>query len=379
MSTRALRTWLGVHKWSSLACTAFMLLVCLTGLPLIFYEEILELGGSLPRPHAVPADTPAADLDAIVAAAQARHPERRVRFVSNEGDESPYWFVALNESADADPELDNFVTVDPHTAQVLNEPRFDEGFMHVMYHLHADLFAGLPGKLFLGGMGLLLVVSLVSGAVVYGPFMRKLPFGTVRHERALRTRWLDLHNLLGIVTLAWALVIAGTGVINSWADVLFRAWQASELAAMGAPYRDTAPPARPGPVQPAVQAALATDPEWELDFVAFPGTPFSTPHHYAVYLRGASPLSARLLRPVLVDARTGQVIASRPLPWYLTALLVSRPLHFGDYGGIPLKVLWALLDLVTIAVLGSGVYLWLARGAGRLDARIAALQASGAP
>ncbi|MDB5973481.1 MAG: putative rane protein [Nevskia sp.] len=39
---------------------------------------------------------------------------------------------------------------------------------------------------------------------------------------------------------------------------------------------------------------------------------------------------------------------------------MSRPLHFGDYGGLPLKLIWALLDLVTIAVLGSGLYLWLA-------------------
>jgi len=40
---------------------------------------------------------------------------------------------------------------------------------------------------------------------------------------------------------------------------------------------------------------------------------------------------------------------------------MSRPLHFGDYGGLPLKILWALLDLLAIAVLVSGIYLWFAR------------------
>ncbi len=43
------------------------------------------------------------------------------------------------------------------------------------------------------------------------------------------------------------------------------------------------------------------------------------------------------------------------------ALLLSQPLHFGDYGGLPLKIIWALLDIVTIIVLGSGFYLWLAK------------------
>ncbi len=40
---------------------------------------------------------------------------------------------------------------------------------------------------------------------------------------------------------------------------------------------------------------------------------------------------------------------------------VSRPLHFGDYGGLPLKIIWALLDLITIIVLVSGIYLWAAK------------------
>ena len=83
--------------------------------------------------------------------------------------------------------------------------RFDEGFMYVMLKLHVDLFAGLPGKLFLGFMGLLLLVAIVSGVVLYAPFMRKLEFGDgAARARHARCKWLDLHNLLGIVTLVWA-------------------------------------------------------------------------------------------------------------------------------------------------------------------------------
>ncbi|MBS0219683.1 MAG: PepSY domain-containing protein [Proteobacteria bacterium] len=40
MSAKALRSWYGVHKWTSLVCTLFLLLLCLTGLPLIFKAEI---------------------------------------------------------------------------------------------------------------------------------------------------------------------------------------------------------------------------------------------------------------------------------------------------------------------------------------------------
>lgn len=96
----------------------------------------------------------------------------------------------------------------------------------------------------------------------------------------------------------------------------------------------------------------------EIAFVAFPGTPFAGPHHYAVFLRGKTPLTARLIEPVLIDAETGEITAVRAMPWYVTALSISQPLHFGDYGGLPLKAVWAVLDAITIVVLCSGLYLW---------------------
>jgi uncharacterized iron-regulated membrane protein len=42
---------------------------------------------------------------------------------------------------------------------------------------------------------------------------------------------------------------------------------------------------------------------------------------------------------------------TRNMPWYVVALLIPQPLHFGDYGGMPLKIIWAVLDIITIVVL----------------------------
>ena len=191
--------------------------------------------------------------------------------------------------------------------------------------------------------------------------MRKLAFGTIRREGSLRLTWLDLHNLLGIVTVLWALAVGATGVINTLDRPLLAYWQQTELAGMIAPWQGKPAPARVQAVDEVVKRAEAVAPGMVVRFVAFPGTPFASPHHYMVFMRGQEPLSARLLKPILVDAETAQVTESRDLPWYLTALLLSQPLHFGDYAGLPMKILWTLLDLVTIVVLGSGLYLWLRR------------------
>jgi uncharacterized iron-regulated membrane protein len=79
-------------------------------------------------------------------------------------------------------------------------------------------------------------------------------------------------------------------------------------------------------------------------------------------MRGQTPLTQHLLHPVLVDAANGALIDAGSPPWYLWALEGSRPLHFGDYAGLPLKLIWAGLDIILIIVLISGLYLWIKRG-----------------
>jgi uncharacterized iron-regulated membrane protein len=112
-------------------------------------------------------------------------------------------------------------------------------------------------------------------------------------------------------------------------------------------------------------------------FIAYPGTAFTSRTHYAIFLHGDTPVTSRLLQPVLIDASDGSFTDTRALPWYVTTLLLSQPLHFGDYGGMPLKIVWALLDIATIIVLGSGVYLWVVRRRrARTAVHVAQVQAS---
>ena len=363
MNSRKIKTWAWVHKWSSLVCTVFMLLLCLTGLPLIFHHEIGHLLGTEVEAPKMLAGTPRVSLDRVLEVARAQHPDRVVQFASQPEDDDGLWFVTLTPTPAPTDDFKS-VAVDARTGVILAQPKFDEGFMYVMFKLHVDLFAGLPGKLFLGFMGFLLLVAIVSGVVLYSPFMRKLDFGTVRREKRPRLKWLDLHNLLGIVTLVWLFVVGATGMINTWADLVIKYWQYDQLSTLLAPYKNEPVVAvsERGSVQRSYEAAMQQAPGNRLSFIAFPGTSFSSPHHTTFFLQGKEPFTSKLLQPVLVDAKTAQVTAAPKLPWYLTALLVSQPLHFGDYGGMPMQILWALLDIATIIVLGSGLYLWLKRG-----------------
>jgi len=209
--------------------------------------------------------------------------------------------------------------------------------------------------------GLLFLVAIVSGVVLYWPFTRRLRFGTIRDDKSRRILWLDWHDLLGAVTIAWALVVGGTGAINTLAEIMLNQWKSTELAAMVAPYAGKPAPVHLASLDATVAKAKTAAPGMNVAFIAFPGTPFTSSHHFAAFMRGDTPLTARLLKPVLLDGETAEVADKRDLPLYLRALLVSQPLHFGDYGGTPLKIIWALLDVMTIVVIGSGIYLWSVR------------------
>jgi uncharacterized iron-regulated membrane protein len=370
MAMRPLRLWDLLHRWTSLVCTLFVVMLGITGLPLIFHDEINSLLGKTWHSPPPAAGMPAGDLDRVMASAHARFPGRTALFVSHEPQkDDPLWFVTFGPSS-SDKTLVQ-AAVDARTGQVIAEPDVgDSGVMGFLLKLHVQMFAGTAGELFLGCMGVLLVISIVSGVVLYPSFMRHLSFGDLRNGRQARIRWLDLHNFTGMITLAWLLIAGITGAVNSFATLILNYWQNDQIAHLTQSYKEHPPMTTLGSLQQAMQTARARAPGLAVQFVAFPGSSFSTPYDYGIYMRGSTEATAKQYHPVFVDASTGTITATPQLPWYIVALVLSEPLHFGDYGGLPLKLIWALLDGASLAVVGTGLYLYLVRPRRRHDPRL---------
>jgi uncharacterized iron-regulated membrane protein len=307
-----------------------------------------------------PLEIPPISLERIVATAQKENPGLRPLFVTIEEDE-PHINVGMSAGLTVRDLPRKLLVFDEYSGNPVKAPQPGDSLMDKLLLLHRGLFAGIPGELFMGSMALLFVISLITGALVYGPFMRRLQFGIIRSKGPRRLHWFDLHNLLGIVTLSWALVVGATGIMNALDTPLFAMWRASAMPQLLASNKDK--PSVTNMITPdrAAAAARRTLPGMKVTGIVFPNPVMSTAHHFLVYTKGRTPVTSRLFTPVLVDAESGQVAMAEPFPWYIRALEVSRPLHFGDYGGLPLKVIWALFDIATILVLASGVYLWMSR------------------
>lgn len=338
----------------------FLLLLCLTGLPLIFRAEIDALLGYQKTAQL----GEALAVDDIVKAGEREHPDKVVQFVVWEPAKEGVVTLSMGSSASSDPQYNEGVYVEASSGRVFSEQESSEGPMGVIFSLHSNLFIGTPGALLLGLISLIFLLSLISGALVYGPFMRHQRYGQIRQGLSKRGKELDRHKFVGATVFVWMTIIGITGFVNGWGQMIFQLWRMGQLATVTAEYEGLPPPTQLSSVDTALRAALTAVPDSKPYIVAFPGSLMSSQHHYGVFVRGTTAQTEYRILPALIDAATGELTAVTEPPWYIKGLVLSQPLHFGDYAGLPLKVLWAMMDLLMIYLLANGLYLWITRKKG---------------
>ncbi|KHD89662.1 MAG: membrane protein [Bdellovibrio sp. ArHS] len=246
-----------------------------------------------------------------------------------------------------------------HTGEEVAAPKKPSSFMDFILRLHRELLLGSNGKIYVGLVGLLYAFVLISGFFIYGNFAKKTYFGEVR-QGTPRTFSSDWHRLLGTSVFAWGLMIALTGLLLGVSSTLIKVFQYSELQKLTRQY-----PQAPAPPYASLDQVLAEAhkalPGASFDYLAFPDSQFSPPGHFLVLMHGSTAWTERLVELAVVDAVSGQLSEVRSLPWYLKAAMLSEPLHFGNYGGLILKIVWFLLSVISLFLPVTGLYIWLDR------------------
>jgi uncharacterized iron-regulated membrane protein len=368
-SSRWFRFNLWLHRWTSLIATIPFLILCITGTVLIFHEEIDEALGVVPQSSAT-GEMPLRSLTESIANVLAVYPEERVLSVGIDPTDHPGMLLVVT----ADKAARNFEGAhvryaDLATGGPVGQPDQGMTFTGFLLELHAQWFLGLVGELVGALIALLVFLSLLSGLVVYAPYVRRVAFGVLRRGRGPRLLQLDLHNLIGAVVLGWACVVTLTGFLLGFGTVAIGLWQITELKPFleQAQLMDlvdvVAPPVDIDRAFAAAQSVAGDD--WVIGSMIYPGTNFSTPRHYIALLGGTEGLEERLFSIAAIDAMTGEVALTREPPLYLNAISLSEPLHFGDYGGLPLKLLWTACTWLTLFITANGAWLWWDRRRGR--------------
>lgn len=351
------RKLFAVHRWCSVIVSANFIVLALTGLILVFHEEIDAALG------VVPVTAPATTSERItiaraVAIAREATPNTTPLYVFQQPDEAPdviyVGFAEGNERMQAT----KITMVDRRTGKLLPKVDFEKTFSAIILQIHAELFLGPFGRILVGLVGLAILIALGTGFWVYGPTMRRFSFGLLRRVLSRRTFLADLHKLVGAASFGWNLVVAATGFILCFSTFLLQLFAATEIAAIGKPYESAPVVTDYATIDRAIAGAEAAETHRTWATVALPGSALSTPRHYGILLKGEKGLEEHMLGLVVVDAAEPATILPKAFPWYLKAVLVSEPLHFGNYGKLPLKIVWALFTVVTLGLSVTGLWVF---------------------
>ncbi|MCB9680598.1 MAG: PepSY domain-containing protein [Alphaproteobacteria bacterium] len=238
-----------------------------------------------------------------------------------------------------------------------------------LYYLH--FFYHLPkGAWLAGGVGLVLSLSLLTGVGVH---LRDLlpQLGRLR-RRPERARRADLHTLLGTVLslplavvsvtgamLCLGTVFAGAHVVTTFAGD--RGAAAHELGydwaiAEGAP--TTAPLPDVDTLIARARAELpGLDPHWIK--LSHPGADDAVAYVYG-HLPGLARLGAQVDLS-LTDDRVLRVAAPRTATPTATINRWGVALHFGDWGGLAVRLAYVLVAVGSVALTLYGVAVWRLR------------------
>lgn len=380
-----------VHLWAGLAISGIIVLLSLTGSILVFGDAIdSEIRPDLHRVS--PGDT--VSVDAAVEAVRQTRPE------------ATPWIVGLPSRPDRSltvslgPESDQ-VYVDPYTGTVLGSRGPEEGWMNILFALHAELLAGTTGAVIVGLTGLLLVLVSVTGLVLWWPRRRRaLPSALTV---ALRSSWkrfnYDLHRAGGLYTLAFVSLTGLTGA----ALIFYLTTQEILDTATGSPAWPPAPPELRASADSLVGGASAGDgPAARLDrALATARSALSEATASYVYLPQSQtdPVTVRMRTPpewhpngrsYVHTTRSGELLRvddARSAPIGSKLLQAVYPLHIGTIGPpewhFTIRVLYALLGLSPVVLSVTGSLIWFRRwrrtGAAAPDesSRVAVRQAVG--
>lgn len=210
------------HFYAGLFVVPFMLMLSVTGLIMLFDDEI-----ELARYADVLKVTPNAQAVSVseqLTAVQKAFPQANVtQFIpATEPDLANRFSISLNDGST------QFVTVNPYSAEILGSIDRSGSWYQWANKIHSTLLIGDWGDYLIEVAASLGIILLVSGLYLWLPLDngRKAGFLKVRLNSGARIIWRDLHaNLGGALSLVLLFfLISGLSWTGIWGGKLIQAW-----------------------------------------------------------------------------------------------------------------------------------------------------------
>ena len=239
-------------------------------------------------------------------------------------------------------------------------------------HFHADLHLGRPVGLILTGLlGLTLMVSIVTGILIHRKILKQL--FTFRPKKSFSLLLNDGHKVMSVWGVVFHSVIAFTGAFLGLATVILVPAAAyvgfngdqdkliETFTAIKAP--EIAHVERPTQLADILQHSVDNNPDLNLTNVTVMGY---NDQNALVYVFGSGDENVGG-QTLVYQGATGEFIRKQAnfgrLEGVTGKILDAMfPLHFGNFGGLLVKSVWAILGVATALLPITGLMLWIERG-----------------
>ena len=205
------KLWFLVHSWLALPIWFFVLIVCVTGTLAVVSQEIVWLANPQMRASQPSDDAPLLSYDQVLAAIKKAEPQTWSKA-------SPALRIALRLDVEVSYPDGRSLTVyvNPYTGVIQGTaPAFDfKAFTRALHGWWLVPFTnGFSwGWYLVSFLGVPMLVSLITGLVVYKRFWKGFLRPTLRIRHGARIFWGDFHRLSGIWSIWFIAVISITGV-----------------------------------------------------------------------------------------------------------------------------------------------------------------------
>ncbi|MEQ1531308.1 MAG: PepSY-associated TM helix domain-containing protein, partial [Methylococcales bacterium] len=340
-------TWLKVHVYLALSVGFFIALLGLTGSLSVYREELdLLLNPSLLTVQQGKYQS----LDNIMAAVRAAHPTRYGAWTL-EMPSTPQGMITAWYDKPRETYFDLYaplmVSVNPYTAEVVASRFWGQTVTTWLLDVHTQLRGDRWGWNAVGILGLGLIMSISTGLYLWWPGLNGLRSAfKIRHTAGLMQLLWDGHRLLGLFSFAALLVLASSGVLLSYPNIVATVFGAPGMAhgETGRNLISTAiPNNHPTSLAAAAFVAQGPFPKAELRRVTIP---IGDSGIYRINLRQNSEINRRHpFTTVWVDRWSGQIKEVRNTAKFSSAEAFSTwiwPVHTGEALGGAGRFAWFL-------------------------------------
>ncbi|MDQ8193479.1 PepSY-associated TM helix domain-containing protein [Coraliomargarita sp. SDUM461004] len=369
MSPKWTKRLLSLHRWTGLITGINILILSITGAYLVVAEDIDAWREAIPQNESIEESPLTAlnvesytnSLNIAYRTLLEHYPEARLQRVRMAQQDSIQHEFGLLQTDELGTEHFERYYVEASSGQLIDDTHMhDHSFTHWVLELHANLFLGIFGILFLAIIGSLFLISCISGLLVYFPYTFKLELGRVRWEKRWPIILGDWHKLLGLSSLVFNILIALSGVALTIGFLLSQMWVLQTLQertsqqSLEIPLSQTRSLTKPGNIYQAFSKEFE---HASIETLYYPGGPQGE-NHYLI-LANASGLFTEFIPLVITSPiHSPQELSQLQLPLWIQAVAISAPIHFGNFGGWPIKILYVLLGLSSGLLSCSGALLY---------------------